>query len=430
MPCLTGPQTEHKKGGEPLQNYLYDNYIRNFDVSQDTDTVQSELKDKFEPKKKQSVLLSESYDRLGFSGKSDRVSECGSWLDFIYDGDFEQTAQESQNATQPDTHALRASGCRVAPARARSPWKLHRANFCRDRLCPMCAWRRSYKIFGQVSKIMNYLGGKYRYIFLTLTVPNCSASDLDKKIDEMMTAWHKFCKRKRIVNAVKGFFRALEVTRNNNYYQIYYVGRGKNKKKRVIIGEDGQPLKNPLYDTYHPHFHVVLAVNQSYFDSHDYISRDDWLLFWQQSIKDFSITQVDVRVFKGKNDNDTEDNSVRSLASAVAESSKYAVKSADYIFENKPHVMDNVVSVLAGALAHRRLTAFGGVFLEAWKALGLDDPEDGDLIHVDDVNRSDISEMIIKYRWTAGAYKLVKVGEYRVIGDSMLCDPETGEIMN
>ena len=31
----------------------------------------------------------------------------------------------------------------------KAEFKLFYANFCRDRLCPMCSWRRSLKIFSQ-----------------------------------------------------------------------------------------------------------------------------------------------------------------------------------------------------------------------------------------------------------------------------------------
>src|SRR5699024_6080063 len=49
-------------------------------------------------------------------------------------------------------------------------------------------------------------------------------------------------------------------------------------------------------DDYHPHFHVVLAVNKSYFtDKNYYINRNRWLELWQQSTKNPLITQVDVR---------------------------------------------------------------------------------------------------------------------------------------
>lgn len=56
--------------------------------------------------------------------------------------------------------------------------RLHRANFCKVRLCPMCSWRKSLKLFGQVSKITDVLLEKNpttRFIFVTLTVPNCTA---------------------------------------------------------------------------------------------------------------------------------------------------------------------------------------------------------------------------------------------------------------
>lgn len=49
----------------------------------------------------------------------------------------------------------------------------------------MCAWRRSLKIFGQVSKVMDHVekNYNYRYIFLTLTVKNCYGEDLKDTLD-------------------------------------------------------------------------------------------------------------------------------------------------------------------------------------------------------------------------------------------------------
>ena len=46
--------------------------------------------------------------------------------------------------------------------------KLAAANFCHVRLCPLCSWRRSLKLFGQTSQILDYMGqnGDYRYIFI------------------------------------------------------------------------------------------------------------------------------------------------------------------------------------------------------------------------------------------------------------------------
>ena len=332
--------------------------------------IEDELNKKFSPKKEQSVLLSLSYKRLKFFNRSVRVADCGSWLEFLKCSEIKE-GTESEN------------------------YKLYRANFCRDRLCPMCAWRRSYKIFGQISKIMNYLGDKYRYIFLTLTVLNCGAHQLDRTIDNMQKAYSKLIRRKAFKTAIKGYFRALEVTRNK---------------------------KN---GTYHPHFHVVLAVLPSYFTSRDYIKRDEWLNMWRQSMKDNSITQVDVRTMKDKK---TGEVFGTALSSAVAETAKYAVKSADYIFENDDALMDEIVDTLSASLCRRRMTAFGGCFAEARDILGLDDCEDGDLVHADDKIRSDIATMIVRYAWGCGAYKLVQKLELEIV-DGVSVNPESGEII-
>lgn len=326
--------------------------------------VEIEIKEKFSPKKKQSLLLSESYLRLCLDKRSQRVADCGSWLEFL-EVKSEGAKWSPQNAAQ----------CAAAGATSPPDYKLYHANFCRDRLCPMCAWRRSYKIFGQMSKIMNLLGNSCRFLFLTLTVPNCEPEDLNETLDKMMHAWSKLVRRSRFRRSVLGFFRALEITRNR------------------------------FNGTYHPHFHVVLAVSPKYFKDDRYISRDEWLRMWQQSMNDDSITQVDVRTMRDKV---TGDVSAQALASAVAESAKYAVKAADYVFSGNSALMDSIVSTLSGALYHRRLTALGGVFKSAWLSLGLDDPEDGDLVHLDDSVREDLACMIVRYEWSAGAYKLVK----------------------
>ena len=50
----------------------------------------------------------------------------------------------------------------------------------------MCSWRRSLKIFSQVSNIMNYFEDSFecKYIFLTLTVKNVSSCLLVNELDK------------------------------------------------------------------------------------------------------------------------------------------------------------------------------------------------------------------------------------------------------
>ena len=96
-------------------------------------------------KKRRSLLLADSFDRLHFDGRGKRVRECTPYLKF---GVNQETGDR----------------------------KLLYSSFCRDRLCPMCNWRRSLKVFGDLSKVVQHIfgGGDSHYVpvFMTLTVKN------------------------------------------------------------------------------------------------------------------------------------------------------------------------------------------------------------------------------------------------------------------
>ena len=151
------------------------------------------------------------------------------------------------------------------------------------------------KIYTQVSQVMNSLGDDYRYLFLTLTVPNCQGSDLAATVDALENAWRQLAVKsshtaisKRFNSAVCGWFKALEVTHNTELYKFRYVKDENGKKhKRLIFDDDGQRIPNPFYDTYHPHFHVILAVKPSYF-TRDYIKHDEWLDMWRTATGDIT----------------------------------------------------------------------------------------------------------------------------------------------
>lgn len=340
---------------------------------------QEEIDKKFYPKKYLCFPLAKSYERLHMFRNADRVRHCGDYLDF---------------ADTPDG------------------FKLYDAMFCRDRLCPMCSWRRSYKIFGQISQIMDLIAGDYDFLFLTLTVVNCKGSELSATISKMQKAWTSYFVRpnrtnRRAKNVIKGYFKALEVTHNLN-------------------------KRSKSYDTYHPHFHIIIAVNKSYFTSREYIKQDEWLDMWRKAYGDPNITQVDVRKCKSKSSIKEGENYVKSLSSAVAEAAKYAVKSSSYVgyfdkdgnprtYPNK--IVDSSVVALTSGLSYRRLCEFGGVFRDARDQLKLDDCENGDLLHLDYKFRPDLSYAIYHYGWSCGAYKLISI---RQNGYSL--NVETGEM--
>jgi len=296
--------------------------------------------------------LAESYKRLGYK-KYYRVVDCSTFLEF--------------GVTKS------------------SSLKLLQANFCKVRLCPMCAWRRSLKIFGQVSKVMDYVEENYdyKYIFLTLTVKNCYGEDLKDTLDLMTRSFNKLNQIKPFKKAIKGYFRSLEITYN--------------KKD----------------NTYHPHFHLILAVNKSYFsDTKSYLSHEDWTNLWKESLKVDYTPIVDVRRIKASDDD--------TYGKAIAETAKYTVKTNDYLIKNEEGkineaLTDNVVKTLDKALHRKRLVSFGFIFKEIHKMLKLDDTVDGDLKNTDndDEIRSDLFSVILRYQWNLGIknYKLVEIAE-------------------
>lgn len=77
---------------------------------------------------------------------------------------------------------------------------------------------------------------------------------------------------------------------------------------------------NPTYNTYNPHFHVILAVNKTYFtDTKQYVSQDRWLELWREATGDASITQVSVKKVKANNQKE------------IMDLAKYGAKDEDYM---------------------------------------------------------------------------------------------------
>ncbi|MCM1315588.1 MAG: protein rep [Prevotella sp.] len=273
-------------------------------------------------------------------------------------------------------------------------------HFCRDRLCPMCAWRRSKKIYSQVHSCVDYMKDDYQFIMLTLTVRNVSASSLSDTISHLNKSFAKMLNYKAFKRICKGYLKCLEITYNRER------------------------------DDFHPHFHVLIVVDKDYFRSDDYLNQSDFLAMWQKATKDKSITQVDVRKIH-YNPNRPE---LSTISSAVAEVAKYAVKPSDYIFTDSRFLTDKVVYTFATALHNRRLLVFGGIFEAVRKRLGLvGDVVDGDLVHTDDKAKDGEFVAFSKYVWCRGRYHLyaIEVPDKFVFtfSDDFFVDLQTGEIL-
>lgn len=277
-----------------------------------------------------------AYDEVDPS-KANRMRDCASWLEFEIGDDNVK--------------------------------KLHNANFCRVRLCPICAWRRSLKTFGQVSAVVEKLADDYKYVFLTLTVRNCSSDELSDTITHLNKSFDRMTKYVVWKKAVKGYFRSLEVTHNTKE------------------------------NTYHPHYHCLLCVNKSYFTSRNYISQNDFTQMWKKALKIDYTPIVHVESIK------------HSKAKAIAEVAKYSTKASEIICFDDWDLTVETVRVLDAALANRRLTTFSGVMRDVHKKLHLDDSEDGDLVHTETEqlsSKSDDDVKTIAYVWHSGYNQYVR----------------------
>ena len=289
-------------------------------------------------KKKRSLLLAEHYNEAGLIKKAERMKECANLLLF---------------------------------KQVEGKLKLFQAWFCKARLCPMCNWRRSMKIAFYNKKIIERVNEKekVRWIFLTLTVKNVEGVELKLRMDEMTKAWNRFMGYAKIKKSVRGYFRAMEVTKNRDF-------------------------ESKSFGTYHPHFHVLIAVKPSYFSKKEYyIKQEDWSELWKKTMKLDYVPIVDVRPVKAKKERadflKIESDVKKSIdeQNAILEVSKYPVKDTDVIQGNEV-TPDNIETVLDldNALAYKRLIAYGGLLKEIHKELNLGDAEDGDLIRIDEEN--------------------------------------------
>lgn len=323
-------------------------------------------------KKMRNELLAEAYEGIN-PKKSARLRECGKVLTFrVYE-----------------------DGTR----------RLDSMNSCRVRLCPICTWRRSLKIFSQTKQIVERIAADYgyRYVMLTLTVKSCEGSDLSATLDTILQAWNRLLQLKEVKAMCKGWYRSLEIVHDVSPFitrdmwygnpekhirsrKAYYVARG------LKIGDE-----NPAYNKFHPHIHALIAVQPSYFTSRYYLKQKRWSELWGDCLRADYEPRVDIRCVKGASMDD--------LCKAVAEVAKYAAKDSDYIVPDDWDLTCETVRILDSALDSRRLVAYGGVMRTVKAAMKLDDAESStaDLVRVDGEETSpDLPYKLISYWWYSG----------------------------
>ena len=254
--------------------------------------------------------------------------------------------------------------------------KLYKTYFCRVRLCPMCQWRRSLKLFSQVSKITDYINQnnnkQARYLFITLTQKNCSGSELVQEINKINKSFSLLVdKTKRVQPAAKfkkmllGYIKSTEVT------------------------------YNPKTKTYHPHLHCIFAVQGEYFNKANYINKNTWRAIWADLLKVDYLPQINVQAIKPARQQ-----------KAVAELAKYPAKVSSIL--NLPQAQAvQVVMDLTTLCYKRRFVAFGGIFKKTKALLKMQDveAENADLVGAGNIKEFNyVARAIYKYNVKFGCY--------------------------
>ena len=278
--------------------------------------------EKYTEKKQRNQVFQKFIKRHIGENQMDLVEDCNTFLSFVADKTLEKQ-------------------------------KLYKANSCKNRFCPVCAWRKARKDALGLSLMMQYIKQQENkeFIFLTLTTPNVMSDELESEIKRYNNSFRKLIKRKKVGSVIKGYVRKLEITYN---------------KKR---------------DDYNPHFHVLIAVNKSYFtDKRYYISQQEWLGLWRDVTGISEITQVQVQKIRQNNNKE------------LYEMAKYSGKDSDYLINQK--VFDAFYKSLKG----KQVLVYSGLFKEAKKKL-----KNGDLDYLKEIDPTEYIYQIF-YIWKQKEY--------------------------
>ena len=263
--------------------------------------------------------------------------------------------------------------------------RLHKANSCGNRFCPICTWKTAKKDAIKLTIMMEAVKEieKKEFLFLTLTAPNCKADELRDEIDRFNKAVKRLFERRNVARVAKGYARKLEVTTD----QEQYVTEKLYKRKKDYFDMRGLKVgsPNPTYNTYNPHMHILVVVNKSYFnDKNDFISKATWLEMWQECMEDNSITQVDVKKVR-----DT------SHSNAVLEIAKYSAKG------NELYHSETVFDTFYTALKRRQLLVYSGMLSNYAKKY-----ENGELDRFKKENE-DVYTHLLRSLWKGSKYESV-----------------------
>lgn len=296
---------------------------------------------KFIEKKLQTNDIIFKFYNTGFTKESEKIKQCGNYLEFALKEN--QITKENKK-------------------------KLAGANFCKNRFCPMCSWRRIRNITGQLKDAFSVIQEKQKVatLFLTLTVTNPDVKDLKSTIAKMNKSFNEMTRTKPFKNAVLGYFKSIE-----------------------ILGD-----KTPRGQA-HPHFHILLVVKESYFKKSDYLNKSEWTEMWKKALRVDYTPVVYVSRIKSKNENFSD------IDSAIIETVKYSVKHSDLVKRSNEDFY-----YLYTQTKNLRFISAGGILKEHLNLIKIDE----DLINLKKENEAlwiEICRLI--YTWQNGDYQLKEI---------------------
>ena len=252
--------------------------------------------------------------------KLDRLKECGNFIKF----------QSSEDKTK----FILAGG-----------------NFCNNRFCPFCSWlkakRTAFELL-ELIKVVEYTE-KLAFIFITLTVPNVPKESLREEIENFNISFNRLWKTKEFKAFNKGFIRKLEITYNEER------------------------------NDYHPHFHLVVAVNKSYFKSRNYMSKRRLLELWQRATRNPAITQVDIKPCR------------MNTIKQVMELATYSAKQGD-LYSSK-EVFDGFYE----GLYRKKLLVYNGIFKEYKKKIDIGEVDPTQVIELNQLLEETTKEFYLQW---------------------------------
>lgn len=252
--------------------------------------------------------------------KLDRLKECGNFIKF----------QSSEDKTK----FILAGG-----------------NFCNNRFCPFCSWlkakRTAFELL-ELIKVVEYTE-KLAFIFITLTVPNVPKESLREEIENFNISFNRLWKTKEFKAFNKGFIRKLEITYNEER------------------------------NDYHPHFHLVVAVNKSYFKSRNYMSKRRLLELWQRATRNPAITQVDIKPCR------------MNTIKQVMELATYSAKQGD-LYSSK-EVFDGFYE----GLFRKKLLVYNGIFKEYKKKIDTGEVDPAQVIELNQLLEEATKEFYLQW---------------------------------